>query len=75
MAYRRPLSPEFGLPEDEAEILRLIRDTLRSVRYGSVLLTLHDGQVVELQKTEKIRAKAASALGSQKSPSTPTGDA
>jgi hypothetical protein len=75
MAYRKPVSPETGLPEDEDEILRLLRDTLRSIRYGSVLLTLHDGQVVELQKTEKIRTKAASALGSQKSPSSPTGNA
>lgn len=75
MAYRRPLSPQYGLPEEEEEILRLIRDALRSIRYGSVLVTLHDSQVVEIQKTEKIRTKAASALGSQKSPLPPTGGA
>jgi hypothetical protein len=33
------------------EVLR----TLREMRYGTVQLTVHDGRVVEIQKTERIR--------------------
>ncbi|MGA2182370.1 MAG: YezD family protein [Bryobacteraceae bacterium] len=33
------------------EVLR----TLREVRFGTVQLTIHDGRVVEIQKTERIR--------------------
>jgi hypothetical protein len=33
------------------EVLRALRD----VRYGTVQLTIHDGRVVEIQKTERIR--------------------
>lgn len=33
------------------EVLRALRD----VRFGTVQLTVHDGRVVEIQKTERIR--------------------
>ena len=33
------------------EVLRALRD----VRFGTVQLTIHDGRVVEIQKTERIR--------------------
>jgi hypothetical protein len=33
------------------EVLR----ALREVRYGTIQLTVHDGRVVEIQKTERIR--------------------
>ena len=41
-------------PEERA----LLEDVLRALdgmRYGSILLTVHDGRLVEVQKTERIR--------------------
>jgi hypothetical protein len=39
----------------ERELLREIAIALRAIRYGSVVLTIHDGRIVELNKTERIR--------------------
>jgi hypothetical protein len=48
-------APETSLSANELEILRDLVRALRSLRYGSVILTMHDGHLVEIQKTEKIR--------------------
>ena len=42
-----------GLTAAEAE--REVALALRTIRYGSVVLTVHDGRIVELNKTERIR--------------------
>jgi hypothetical protein len=42
------------LPPEE-ELLRELIVALRGLRYGSVLLTVHDGRVVEIDKTTRIR--------------------
>ena len=39
----------------ERELLQEIVRALRVIRYGSVVLTVHDGNVVEIQKIERIR--------------------
>ena len=51
------VSPEWerGFSSTERELLREVALALRSIRYGSVVLTVHDGRVVELNKTERIR--------------------
>lgn len=46
---------ETGLSASEVALLREVVHALRSVRYGSVNLTVHDGHLVEIQKVEKIR--------------------
>jgi hypothetical protein len=43
------------LSASERELLREVALALRSIRYGSVVLTVHDGRIVELNKTERIR--------------------
>jgi hypothetical protein len=43
------------LSPDELAVLRDVIVALRSLRYGSVNLTVHDGRLVEIQKVEKIR--------------------
>jgi len=43
----------------ERELLKELVLALRSVRYGSVVLTVHDGRIVELNKTERIRKNSA----------------
>ena len=39
----------------ERELLQEVVRALRVIRYGSVVLTVHDGNVVEIQKIERIR--------------------
>jgi hypothetical protein len=43
------------LPEDERELVRQVVHALRTIRYGSILLTVHDGQLVEISKSVRIR--------------------
>jgi hypothetical protein len=43
------------LSASERELLREVALALRGIRYGSVVLTVHDGRIVELNKTERIR--------------------
>jgi hypothetical protein len=50
---------ERGLSPEERDLLHEIFRALRVIRYGSVLLTVHDGHVVEIQKTERIRKASA----------------
>jgi hypothetical protein len=46
------------LTPGERELLREIVRAMRAIRYGSVVLTVHDGQLVEIHKTERIRTKS-----------------
>ena len=69
MTSRRPTTFEDALSNEERELLWQLIEALRSLRYGSLLLTVHDGQLVEIQKTEKIRPKPAPAPASKNSPS------
>jgi hypothetical protein len=47
------------LSNTERELLREVALALRGIRYGSVVLTVHDGRIVELNKTERIRKSPA----------------
>jgi len=42
-------------PGHERELLQMVLAALDGLRYGSVLLTVHDGRLVEIQRTEKLR--------------------
>ena len=48
-----------GLSASERELLREVALALRGIRYGSVVLTVHDGRIVELNTTERIRRSPA----------------
>jgi hypothetical protein len=39
----------------EQELLKEVAAAIREIRYGSIVLTIHDGRIVELTKTERIR--------------------
>jgi hypothetical protein len=39
----------------EQEILREIAAALKSIRYGSIVLTIHEGRLVEFSKTVRSR--------------------
>jgi hypothetical protein len=47
------------LSAGERELMRELLCALRTIRYGSIVLTLHDGRIVELHKTERIRRNGA----------------
>ncbi len=46
------------LSASEMEFLRELLHSLRTLRYGSLSLTVHDGRLVEIQEVEKIRMNA-----------------
>jgi hypothetical protein len=37
------------------ELERLVRETLASIRFGTVTLVVQDGRVIQVDKSEKIR--------------------
>ena len=37
------------------EALRLVREKMNTVRFGTITLTLHDGRLTQLEVTEKRR--------------------
>jgi len=53
--------PEFlsnsPLSSEEQELVGELVRALRTIRFGSISLTVHDGRLVEIHKTEKIRRK------------------
>jgi hypothetical protein len=44
--------------ESERDLLKELTVAIRGIRYGSVVLTIHDGRLVEVSKTERIRRNA-----------------
>jgi hypothetical protein len=55
-----PSAPPTGptsLDADELEVIRRVRDSLRSIRFGTVLIVVQDGKVVQIETAEKIRLR------------------
>lgn len=55
-----PSAPSSGptpLDADELEVIRRVRDSLRSIRFGTVLIVVQDGKVVQIETAEKIRLR------------------
>ncbi|MBD9483498.1 sulfur starvation response protein OscA [Pseudomonas sp. PDM14] len=44
--------------QDEAAILREIQSALQGLRFGSVEITVHNAQVVQIERKEKFRLQA-----------------
>ena len=51
-------SPTSAHPAEEA-VLEEVRRALRTIEFGSVLIKLHQGQVVGLETSTKVRLKGA----------------
>ncbi len=45
-------------PQPLDEVLQLVRKALQELEYGTVTITVHDGGVVQIEKTEKLRVTA-----------------
>ncbi len=41
--------------ESEQRTLTIIADLLRDIKYGNIQITIQDGRVVQIDKTEKFR--------------------
>jgi hypothetical protein len=41
--------------EENPAWLALVRDQVASLRFGTVLITVHDARVVQVEKNEKVR--------------------
>ncbi|SDS20345.1 sulfur starvation response protein OscA [Pseudomonas oryzae] len=41
--------------QDEASLLREIHNALHGLRFGAVEITVHNGQVVQIERKEKFR--------------------
>jgi len=39
----------------DAETLELIRRALAGLRFGEVVIAIHDGEIVQINRTEKLR--------------------
>lgn len=50
---------ERDLSISERELVRELLSAIRTIRYGSVVVTIHDGRLVEVNKTERIRKNSA----------------
>jgi len=53
-AQERAKEPD-GLSIDELDVVVRVSDALRRVRFGTVLLVVQDGKVVQIETAEKIR--------------------
>jgi hypothetical protein len=45
--------------------IQVINEKLAGLRYGQILLTVHDGRVVQIERTEKTRLEASSTKPNQ----------
>jgi len=45
------------------ELERVVRDSLQSIRFGTVTLVVQDGRVIQVDKSEKIRLDRAGHIG------------
>ena len=41
--------------DDPRDALELIRDALRGLKFGQIVVTVHDGVVAQVERTEKLR--------------------
>jgi hypothetical protein len=60
-----PLGPEIpadvlkfaAIPAEQRELLLHVHDLLGSIAYGTVVLVLQDGKVIQVETSEKIRLR------------------
>jgi hypothetical protein len=58
MNYSPDFVAQVDLSRDQRELIHEFLDASRTIRYGSIALTIHEGKRIEIQTTEKIRCKA-----------------
>ncbi len=48
-----------------AEVLRMVGEALNDLRYGEVVIQVHNGQVVQIDRTDKLRPNPPPTLPSR----------
>jgi hypothetical protein len=51
-----PLDPE-ALSDDERRVLNQVVEVLRRIEFGTILLVVQDGKVVQIEMAEKFRLR------------------
>ena len=46
--------------EDDRESLELVRAALANLRFGEIVIAVHDGKIVQIARTEKVRPTRSS---------------
>jgi hypothetical protein len=54
-----------GPTEDESAWLAIVRQQVKSLRFGVVQIVVHNGTVVQIDRTEKFRLTEANRLSSE----------
>ena len=54
-ATRTASDRQAGIPEPLPDWLKLVREQVESLKFGTVLVTIHDSKVVQLERNEKTR--------------------
>jgi len=49
--------PVSELTPDELDVIARVRESLRAIRFGTVLIVVQDGKVVQIETAEKIRLR------------------
>jgi hypothetical protein len=57
-----PFDPS-SLSDEERRVLQQVIDVLRRIDFGTVLLIVQDGKVVQIEMAEKFRLKYGSFVG------------
>jgi hypothetical protein len=53
-------TPEGAVDPHEEAVLSEVKAALRAIRFGSVLIKIHDGEVVGIETSTKLRLKNGS---------------
>ena len=53
------------MPSENQNWIEVIKEKLGGLRYGQILLTVHDGRVVQIERTEKTRLESSSSKTNQ----------
>lgn len=48
------------MPNNDHNWIEVIKEKLGGLRYGQILLTVHDARVVQIERTEKTRLESSS---------------
>lgn len=57
MSNPNPGNSRDGGRDGEEAVMAAVRDALRTIEYGSVLIKIHQGEVVGIETSTKVRLK------------------
>lgn len=46
-----------------SEVLRMVAEALTGLRYGEIVIQVHNGQVVQIDRTDKLRPNPPPTIG------------